>query len=89
MAKHENARTMAEHRRAENSIVPPVALDRFDAEAASAECLIIMSGQRDQNAAHPSFRISRDVPNEYHKLDVRMAKPGLTARTRTGYDPQP
>ena len=30
-----------------------------------------------------------DGTNEYHKLDVRMGKTGLTARTRTGYYPQP
>ena len=26
-----------------------------------------------------------DKPNEYHNLEVRVAKPGLTARTRQGY----
>jgi hypothetical protein len=26
-----------------------------------------------------------DRPNEYHQLEVRVAKPGLTARTRQGY----
>ncbi len=30
-----------------------------------------------------------DHPNEYHKLDVKIGKPGLTARTRTGYYAQP
>jgi hypothetical protein len=30
-----------------------------------------------------------DGPNEYHKLDVHIAKPGLTARTNTGYYDQP
>jgi VWFA-related protein len=30
-----------------------------------------------------------DGPNEYHKLDVKIDKPGLTARTRTGYYAQP
>jgi hypothetical protein len=26
-----------------------------------------------------------DHPNEYHSLQVKISKPGLTARTRTGY----
>ena len=26
-----------------------------------------------------------DGPNEYHKLEVRIDKPGLSARTNTGY----
>jgi len=30
-----------------------------------------------------------DHPNEYHSLEVTVAKPGLTARTRTGYYAQP
>jgi VWFA-related protein len=30
-----------------------------------------------------------DGPNEYHKLDLKVGKPGLTARTRTGYYAQP
>jgi VWFA-related protein len=30
-----------------------------------------------------------DKPNEYHGLTVKVAKPGLTARTRTGYYAQP
>jgi VWFA-related protein len=30
-----------------------------------------------------------DGPNEYHALDIRIDKPGLTARTRTGYYAQP
>lgn len=30
-----------------------------------------------------------DHANEYHSLDVTVAKPGLTARTRTGYYAQP
>ena len=28
-------------------------------------------------------------PDEYHRLDIRVAKPGLTARTRQGYYSQP
>ena len=28
-------------------------------------------------------------PNEYHSLEVKLDKPGLTARTRTGYYAQP
>jgi VWFA-related protein len=30
-----------------------------------------------------------DGPNEYHQLDIKMGKPGLTARTRMGYYAQP
>jgi VWFA-related protein len=30
-----------------------------------------------------------DGPNEYHSLEIKLAKPGLTARTRTGYYAQP
>jgi VWFA-related protein len=30
-----------------------------------------------------------DQPNEYHSLQVRVDKPGITARTRTGYYAQP
>jgi VWFA-related protein len=30
-----------------------------------------------------------DQPNEYHQLEVRVAKPGLIARTRNGYYSQP
>jgi VWFA-related protein len=40
------------------------------------------------------YTLSFDAPradhaNEYHSLDVTVAKPGLTARTRTGYYAQP
>jgi VWFA-related protein len=28
-------------------------------------------------------------PDEYHHLEIKMAKPGLTARTRQGYYAQP
>jgi hypothetical protein len=30
-----------------------------------------------------------DGPNEYHALEVKVDKPGLTARTRSGYYAQP
>ncbi len=30
-----------------------------------------------------------EQPNEYHPIDVKVDKPGLTARTRTGYYAQP
>jgi hypothetical protein len=30
-----------------------------------------------------------DNANEYHTLDIKVGKPGLTARTRTGYYAQP
>jgi VWFA-related protein len=30
-----------------------------------------------------------DKPNEYHALEVKVATPGLTARTRSGYYAQP
>lgn len=37
-----------------------------------------------------SFQSGRaDRPNEYHSLEVKVAKPGLIARTRTGYYAQP
>jgi VWFA-related protein len=37
-----------------------------------------------------SFDAARaDQPNEYHSLGVTVDKPGITARTRTGYYAQP
>jgi hypothetical protein len=33
--------------------------------------------------------VTTDRPNEYHDLEIRIAKPGLTARTRQGYYSQP
>jgi VWFA-related protein len=30
-----------------------------------------------------------DKPNEYHQIEIRIAKPGLSARTRQGYYSQP
>ena len=30
-----------------------------------------------------------DHANDYHKVDVQVDKPGLTARTRSGYYAQP
>jgi VWFA-related protein len=30
-----------------------------------------------------------DKPNEYHQIEIRVAKPGLSARTRLGYYSQP
>ncbi len=45
---------------------------------------------------HAYYRISYEAPppdrrhlNEYHRIDVRVSTPGLTARTRTGYYAQP
>jgi VWFA-related protein len=40
------------------------------------------------------YRISYNAPpaehpNEYHRIDVRVSTPGLTARTRTGYYSEP
>jgi VWFA-related protein len=32
-----------------------------------------------------TFKPTPDEPNVYHQIDVRVAKPGLIARTRTGY----
>jgi VWFA-related protein len=32
---------------------------------------------------------SPEQPNEYHRLEIKIAKPGLTARTRQGYYAQP
>jgi hypothetical protein len=37
-----------------------------------------------------SFGAARaDQANEYHSIEVKIAKPGITARTRTGYYAQP
>jgi len=36
-----------------------------------------------------SFEPARSEPNEYHHLEIRVDKPGLTARTRQGYYAQP
>jgi VWFA-related protein len=46
---------------------------------------------RDADASYPlSFDPPRaDKPNEYHDLKVQIDKPGLTARTKTGYYNQP
>jgi hypothetical protein len=30
-----------------------------------------------------------DGPNDYHALDLKIDKPGIMARTRTGYYAQP
>ena len=30
-----------------------------------------------------------EQPNEYHKIEIKVDKPGLTARTQTGYYAQP
>jgi hypothetical protein len=32
---------------------------------------------------------TRPHPDEYHQLQIKLAKPGLTARTRTGYYSEP
>jgi VWFA-related protein len=43
-----------------------------------------------QNYYVLSFEIAApDGPDEYHALDVKVGKPGLTARTRTGYYAEP
>jgi VWFA-related protein len=44
--------------------------------------------------AAPYYEISfnsapAERPNEYHRLEIKLAKPGLTARTRQGYYAQP
>ncbi len=44
--------------------------------------------------AVPYYEISfnsapAERPNEYHRLEIKLAKPGLTARTRQGYYAQP
>jgi VWFA-related protein len=36
-----------------------------------------------------SFQPTPSEPNEYHQIQVRVDKPGLVARTRTGYYSQP
>jgi VWFA-related protein len=46
------------------------------------------------NEAAPFYRLSfnpshADHPDEYHELNVRVGKPGLTARTNTGYYDEP
>jgi len=33
--------------------------------------------------------LAGDGPNEYHALEIKIDKPGLTARTRSGYFAQP
>jgi len=45
----------------------------------------------DANASYAlSFEgLAGDGPNEYHALEIKMGKPGLTARTRSGYYAQP
>ncbi len=55
-----------------------------------------LSGLLEQALADsaPYYEISFDAPqgarpNEYHRLVVKVAKPGLTARTRQGYYAQP
>jgi VWFA-related protein len=51
----------------------------------------IAKGARDARSFYVlSFPASRaDRANEYHALEVKLGKPGLTARTRTGYYAQP
>jgi VWFA-related protein len=45
--------------------------------------------QKSIDDAHAYYELSFDAapgePNEYHQLEVKVAKPGLVARTRTGY----
>jgi len=46
------------------------------------------------NEAAPFYRLSfnpshADHPDEYHELNIRVGKPGLTARTNTGYYDEP
>jgi len=36
-----------------------------------------------------SFQPVPSEPNEYHQIEIKVDKPGLTARTRTGYYAQP
>jgi VWFA-related protein len=33
--------------------------------------------------------VAGETPNQYHALEIRLGKPGLTARTRSGYYAQP
>jgi VWFA-related protein len=56
-----------------------------DITSAIAECVA------DANSFYViSFDAPRaDKPNEYHSLAVTLDKPGMTARTRTGYYAQP
>mgnify|MGYP001201350253 CR=1 FL=1 len=55
-----------------------------------------ISGQLDRCIAdlQAFYRLSFDPPpsehpDEYHQLQIKLAKPGLTARTRTGYYSEP
>jgi VWFA-related protein len=45
--------------------------------------------QKAMDDAHAYYELSFDPtpgePNEYHQIEVKVAKPGLVARTRTGY----
>ena len=56
-----------------------------DITASIGECVV------DANSFYViSFDAPRaDKPNEYHSLAITMDKPGITARTRTGYYAQP
>jgi VWFA-related protein len=51
---------------------------------------LLQKAMSDTNAYYElSFDPSRGEPNEYHQIDVKVAKPGLVARTRNGYYSQP
>ena len=50
--------------------------------------------QQAMNDTTAYYRISYEAPppdrsSEYHRIDVRVSTPGLTARPRTGYYTQP
>lgn len=46
----------------------------------------IKKAMADTNAYYSiAFDPAAGEPNEYHKLEIKLAKPGIVARTRTGY----
>jgi hypothetical protein len=54
----------------------------------------IASMVQECEAETPYYEISFDPPpakqrDEYHRLEIQLDKPGLTARTRQGYYAQP
>jgi VWFA-related protein len=51
---------------------------------------LLQKAMADTNAFYEmSFTAGAGEPNEYHQIKVNVAKPGLVARTRTGYYSQP
>lgn len=63
-----------------------IALNSSNAVAAQLQRCIADTGFYYELSFNPS---PSDRPNEYHNLEIRVAKPGLTSRTRQGYYSQP